>query len=248
MKHLILTSLIFLSAAAQAQIHAGVYTELRKFRADGVALSEQYIDRLPKLIDRMIKDNEEQFASANANNCIDFIKITYFNEARITDDPSEAAKNFESSFLKIENAFCFEGANADQIITKMSSLDFKKKAFSSVKSITPREGGIFCEHNSITFAGESSACYINIIDISDRNYSKILSFNIWNDSENSKYDLPVYFREGLATARQMGNKTQLHAITFVRGKNVSGIMRFLSKGFIESAQKDVMKVLKAELK
>ena len=95
--------------------------------------------------------------------------------------------------------------------------------------------------------GSSSYCYLvfNLREESD--YSVQVNFNIFNDP-SSRFDAPVYFREGLVSAKTLGSKTIYHVISYVRGPKMNAFQKLFGRNFIETTQQQVFENLNTEIK
>lgn len=244
MKNFIFITSIFIAHFAFAQSKNGIIEELKKYKSgDGLKLSEDYVSTFPTTINNLIAENENTFLKNSQNNCVNHVKINILNQITQSSDP--VIKDFESSFILIDVANCFENKIADKLISKIMTIDFKKKAYTNIKSIEQQtDGKTYCEVNTIAFAGSSNSCYVVEKDLTDLSYVKLMSYNTYNDPDLKKFEIPTYFRQSLATARQIGPNVQFHTITYVRSGKLSGLTKVIVKNSIENAQEHIIKLMK----
>lgn len=247
MKKLILLATAFISgpAANATEIPLGVFSGVSQFTWQNQRLSETYVKQIPQTIHNLLINSEKKFDVQNSSACVDLTNVQYIKEFQSSTDP--IINEFESSFLRIEVARCFANTTASKALGTLNSLEFKRKAFSTVTSVVANGPNTICETSSAPSLGDSHYCYKDFLDQSKTQYLQLFSFNDWFEITN-QYQAPVYFRESLVTAKQVGNQVLLHSVTYARGPRLSAIQRLFAKSFIANAQNTVFNTLADELR
>ncbi|MFZ3229939.1 MAG: hypothetical protein WA160_07030 [Pseudobdellovibrio sp.] len=244
MKLIINLLVILFSIHAYCEIPEGVYVELQKFKSDNnLMLPNNYIQAFPALIEKIVSNSEEQHLTSVEKSCLDTIDVVYIN--KILNNSDSAAIDFESGLVRIEATKCFRNTSAKRILDISSDINFRLKAFTTIKKNTAKDDQI-CETTSAFSVGESNYCYQNNFESEANLYFKLTSFNIWNDNVG-KYNSPVYFRYISETATQISTDAIYHMVTYVRGPKLSSFQRIFAKSFIKKTQADVFQKLVEEL-
>lgn len=225
---------------ANAQIPPGVYSELSKFSDSNEPLSDTYIQSLPEILKSMTENSEKKLL-ANST-CENRIEVAFVNS--ITNSNIEAIKQFESGFVKIDSTYCFPLIETALLLKKSNDPVFRKAAFSTVVRVFSKDN-LFCEVTDAPTIGTSNYCYELKTNFS-ATYSSIQGYNVFNDSD-SRFNSPVYFRSIFESARQIGQNTQYHLVTYVRANKLNSVQKFFAKPFIIRTQNEVMLKLQKEL-
>lgn len=247
MKNLILLATVLMTGPAviATEIPAGVFTGVSQFTWQNQRLSENYVRQIPQTIHNLLITSEKQFDQQNPNSCVDLTNVQYIKEFQSSNDPT--INEFESSFLRIEVARCFMNTTTSKTLSTLNSLEFKGKAFPTLKTVVPNGANGFCETSSPPSLGDSHYCYKDFLDQANPHYLQLFSFNDWFEITN-QYQAPVYFRESLVTTKQLGNNVLLHSVTYARGPRLSFTQRLFAKSFIANTQNTVFNSLAEELR
>lgn len=242
---LLLSALVSAKALAVTEIPNGVYSGVSQFVWQNQQLPEAYVRKIPQTIHNLLISAEHDFNLQNSNHCVELTNVQYIKNFQNSTDPT--ISEFESSFLRIEVARCFENTTAAKVLSTLNSLDFKRKAFSTVTSVVASGVGATCETSSAPSLGDSHYCYKDFLDQTRPQYLQLFSFNDWFEITN-QFQAPVYFRESLVTTQQIGSQVLLHSVTYARGPRLSAIQRLFAKSFIANTQTTVFNTLADELR
>ena len=240
MKYLI--CVLFIALNAGAELQDGVYSELSQFVGkNGETLPSAYIKGLPEVIESLTQASEKKILAQTQ--CKNQIEVTYINS--LTNSNIDLINQFESGFVKIDSSFCFPSVDTEQLLKKSNDPVFRKSAFSTISQVYLKDG-LNCETTNAPTIGSSNYCYQLLSNFSPT-YSTIQSYNVWNDP-SQKFDSPVYFRSVFESARQVGQNTQYHLVTYVRANKLNTVQKFFARSFISNTQSEVMMKLLEELK
>ncbi len=234
-----------ISATAAVEIPSGVYLGISQYSSQSQHLPDDYIRQIPQTIHNLLIASENIFANQTTNSCVDKTDVQYVNQFQATNNP--VVNDFESGFLRIEVARCFANTTAAKVLSVMQSPEFKKKAFSTVTSIVANGANATCETASAPMLGASHYCYKDFLDQANTDYLQLFTFNDWFEY-TPQFQVSVYFRESLLTAKQLATRVQLHSVTYGRGPKLTAIQRLFAKSFIAKSQTDVFNVLAADLR
>ncbi len=244
MRFLIFCSCLFFSALSNALLPVGVSAGIAQFKMEAAQLPADYVTNLPNLIHNLLINAEREFNAKNKLNCHDVTNVLYVSEFQFNDQP--AIKEFESSFVRIEVAKCLLNSTPEKVLAMITSMDFKKSAFTTLTSITSDGKNTVCETTAAPLLGKSHYCYKNLVDRTDSKYLKLFSINDWFEV-TAQFDVPVYFRETILTTTQIGLDVQLHSVSYVRGPGLTALHRLFAKKFIISAQTEIFNKLAAAI-
>lgn len=245
MKKIMFSVALFTTLSATADIPTGVFTGVTQFTSQNQKLPLDYVQRIPQIIHNLLISFEKQFNQQNSQACVDLTNVQYIKEFQPSNN--SIINDFESSFLRIEVARCFENTTAAKVLSTMNNLEFKKKAFSTVTSVVSNGSNATCETSSAPMLGASHYCYKDFLDQSNPNYLQLFTFNDWFEISD-QFQAPVYFRESLVSTRQMGGQVLLHSVTYARGPKLTTIQRLFAKSFIANAQTTVFNMLADDLR
>lgn len=240
-----LLALFILGLSVHALAQSGVVPtatveELRKFRSQEQALSEDYVRQLPLKIHQEILTQEKRFQDKIQGQCQEMFNIK-FGGAIIAGD--DASREFEDGMIRVEASKCFTNTSPEELLRVSESKEFKAKAFSTIRAIT-QEGPKFCETTYVSGLGNSHYCYLTRGLENSGDYASTYNFVISNGNPQT-FNAQVFFREGFVSARQMGSVTQYHIISYVRGaEKMSSFKQFFAKGIMQKEQENVFETLR----
>ncbi|MBC7457661.1 MAG: hypothetical protein H7235_05240, partial [Bdellovibrionaceae bacterium] len=121
MKNIIFWVALFTTLSATADIPTGVFTGITQFTSQNQRLPLDYVKQIPQTIHNLLISFEKQFNQQNSQACINLTNVQYIKEFQ----PSNNAiiNDFESSFLRIEVARCFDNTTAAKVLSTMNSLE-----------------------------------------------------------------------------------------------------------------------------
>jgi hypothetical protein len=236
-KIIIFIYLISVQTFAQ-KIPDGVYAELSKFPG----LTAGYVQQLPKMINDQFMKKEEAYHKNIKSTCIPKIDVQYVSN--LTSPTDSVAGDFESAFIGIDATLCFVNTSVEKVIALFGDREFQASSVSTIKG-SYKNGDLICEKTAAPTIGNSHYCY-NQQSFVQPGYILNFSFNVWNDSVQNA-NAPVYFREVMVTANQIGNLTEFHLQTLVRGPKLNFFQKAFAKGAISSEQQSIYEKMKQRL-
>lgn len=244
--HSILVPGLLFAGVAQAELPAGVFTSVATFKRGQEALPSDYVNTIPNQIYDLLQKSEQQYLAASNGGCADKTQVDYVSKINTTDNA--VIKDFESGFIRIEVAKCFSGTTAAKVLQVLGSAEFKKKAFATLTSPPQqKDQNTICETSKTPHLGEASYCYKTFLNDQDPQYLKSFSVNDAFDI-TGQYTVPVFMRQSLVSARQVGSSVQLYSVTYARGPKLGSLVKIFAKSFIASAQDEVFSKLNEAVK
>ena len=224
---------IFFSSLCWANLPEGAYGGISNYHFRQTPLTPDYVKMFPSFIHGLIQKSEAIFDAANNNSCADKTEVESVDH--LTSARNAVALNFESSFMRVEVTKCFENTTAEKVLSALSTTSFKAKAYSTVMSVVAKSNNVTCEKSKVPLLGKSHYCYENFLDKSDSEYLKLFSINDWYEL-TTEYTVPVFYRETLIAAREVGSRVQIHSISYARGPDLTSVQKFFAKSFIAKTQ------------
>jgi hypothetical protein len=232
---IIISAAVFTNAQ---QIPQGVHAELSKF----TGLPGNYVLSFPEMMNERLKLNEAMYHKNINSNCQPRFDVQYIS--KLTNEPNQTVKNFESGFIGIEVTFCFSNTPADKVMSLFFDPEFQAKSVSTIKSSYLKDG-LVCEKTTAPTIGNSHYCYSQSTDVQP-GYILGTTFNVWNDTIQNA-NAPVYFRQIMASATQVDGGTEFHLQTLVRGPTLNFVQRLFAKSAIVSEQQSIYEKMKQRL-
>lgn len=235
-----LLSLLFvflpLAHAETVVIPNEVFTELKKFEADGQGLSVNAVQEFPQRLHQGILKRQNDFFEGLKGVCQETVNVTFGSS--VLEGENTIQKRFEAGLVRIEASKCYHDADPNELIQISASPEFKRKAFSTLTEIALQSENVFCETTQAPMVGKSRYCYSNFdLEVGEQSASQV-SFLVFND-DSKQFDAPVYFREAFVSARRMGPKTLYYVLSYVRATEFSALVRYFAKGYIVKMQNQV---------
>lgn len=219
-----------------------VYNELSKYKSGSKALPEKYRMSFMNWVEQDLRSQASQLQYSPAS-CQEEIKVD-FQTNKYADTP-EVIRDFEKDLIKIDLQLCFTNTTPEAVVNLANSNQFMMKYISTMRGASVQDD-MNCHKTQVTSVGQSNYCYVTDQQTS-REFTTAMTYNVWN-SRDKKYDAPVYFRQILLAAKQMGQgKVTFRSVTYVRGPDLNGFQRMFSRGVIMNEQKMISEKMKEEL-
>lgn len=230
------------SARTVEERKSAVYSELSKYQSNSKTLPEKYRQSFMNWIEQDLRSIASQLQYSPAN-CKEEIKVD-FQTNKYAETPA-VIRDFEKDLIKIDMELCFTNTTPEAVVNLSNSNQFMMKNISTMRAASI-QGDMSCHKTQVTSVGQSNYCYVTDQQ-NGREFATAMTYNVWN-SRDKKYDAPVYFRQILLAAKQMGQgKVTFRSVTYVRGPDLNGFQRMFSRGVILNEQKMIYEKMKEEL-
>jgi hypothetical protein len=229
-----------------------IETELLKYNYKGLKLPNPYIDELTTELREKIFT--EQLEWSKRAGCLSEAKGKFLTHGQVFNRgvypvvEESAIRNFENGFIRIEASGCINSNSVIKVLNEYLKSDFQIQAISELKS-TVIQNDLVCETTKVFSVGTSKYCYdVKINNQKDKGIISLHTYNLFN-APVKEADAPVYFRELLLSFKQVSpGKIAAHVIVYVRGPEISGMVKGIAQSRIESTQNKLFELLNNSVK
>lgn len=224
-----------------------IETELRKYKVKKDILPSAYMDEITRELKAKIFS--EQFDWIQRARCESFAKGKFLTKKKVikreaySNVEEDVIGNFENGFIKIEASGCLSSNSVMKVMGEYLKKEFQLAAISELKSSEVKDN-LICEETEVFGLGTSKYCYNLQVNYDAKNKTASLhTYNLSNGASDI-VEAPVYFRELVFSFKQISpDQVAAYVTVYVRGPDVSKLVRSYAQSKIESNQNKLFELL-----